>query len=201
MKRIMIFASGGGSNFIAIHKNILKGEISNANIEGLVSNNPKCGAVSYAINNNIRTYIINSFRYKTDENISDRLIEILEEKNIDLLVLAGYMKLIPYQIVDRYNNKIINIHPSYLPEYGGKGYYGSKVHKAVLKDKKDFTGVTVHYVNNKYDEGEIIFQKKIEVKNDDNLESLSKRVLDYEHIIYSKVINNICNDYQKEKND
>ena len=91
----MIFASGGGSNFIAIHKNILKGEISNANIEGLISNNPKCGAVSYAINNNIRTYIINSFRHKTDENISNRLIEILEEISKDTSLM--YENLITEQ--------------------------------------------------------------------------------------------------------
>lgn len=197
MKKIMIFASGGGSNFIAIHKNISKGKISNACIKGLISNNTKCGAVLYANNNNIKTYIVNSVRCKTDEDMCRRLIEILEEQKIDLLILAGYMKLIPEKIVDKYKKQIINIHPSYLPEYGGQGYYGLRVHRAVLKDKKDYTGVSVHYVNNEYDKGEIIFQKKIEVKNDDNLKILSERVLSHEHVIYSEVINKICSNDEK----
>ena len=197
MKKIMIFASGGGSNFLAIHKNILGGKISNAHIEGLISNNTRCGAVLYANNNSIKTHIINSVRYKSDEGMCDKLIEILKEQKIDLLVLAGYMKLIPEKIVNEYKNKIINIHPSYLPDYGGQGYYGLRVHEAVLKDGKDYTGVSVHYVNSEYDKGEIIFQKKVEVKDGDNLKTLSERVLSYEHAIYSEVISKICSDDEK----
>ena len=189
----MIFASGTGSNFQVIHENIKANKINNAMVEGLISNNPRCGAVEYARKNSIPQYIINFSRYTDNELLNNKLLSILSSHKVDLIVLAGYMKLIHPKVVNKYHNRIINIHPSLLPEYGGKGFYGIKVHQAVIRDRRQKTGVTVHYVNSEYDQGDIICQRTIRVKSNDTPKSLSERVLKYEHEIFSKVIKDLCN--------
>ena len=198
MKRLVVFASGSGSNFKAIYNNIKKQKIENAKIELLVSNNPNSGSVSFAKNNSIDTFIVNQ---KTHPNrtayiksLKDRLLSC----NPHLIILAGYMKLIPIEVVEAFNNKIINIHPGKLPEFGGKGFYGMNVHNAVISSKVNSTAVTIHYVNEEYDKGLTIHEEPIEVCKDDTAESLSKRVLSYEHKLYSKIINQIINKVENE---
>ena len=189
--RIIIFASGGGSNFINIYKHIVSGEI-NAKIVLLISNNPNSGAVQFAEKNNINFEVVNKFRFKNELNINKRYEMILDFNKPDLILLAGFMKKIPNNIVSIYNGKIINIHPSLLPKFGGKGYYGENVHKAVLDSKEEYTGVTIHFVNNEYDKGDIILQKKVKVEDGDTVSLLSKRVLKLEHSMYPEVVKKIC---------
>ncbi len=190
-KYIAVFASGAGSNFIEINKNILNKNI-NGQIKILISNNPKCGAVEYAIENNISVKIINDFRYPKKEDKNKEYENILKKNKIDLILLAGFMKKIPCDIVKIYQNRIMNIHPSLLPDFGGPGFYGYKVHEAVIKSKNKLSGATIHFVNEDYDKGPIIFQKSIEVLDIDSSKSLSKKVLKIEHEIYSKIVMQYC---------
>ncbi len=194
INKIVIFASGGGTNFIAIYKNILKSKIVNSKISLLVSNNPNSGAVEFARKNNIEVFIANRKTYPNDEKYKKTLIDKLTNVSPDLIVLAGYMKLIPGEVTSLFENRIINIHPGKLPEFGGEGMYGLNVHKAVIESREKYTAVSIHYVNEQYDEGEIIYEEKIRVFRDDTPESLSDRVLNYEHKIYSVVINNLLNE-------
>tara|TARA_Y100001970_G_scaffold245322_1_gene312249 strand:+ start:7519 stop:8136 length:618 start_codon:yes stop_codon:yes gene_type:complete len=194
-KKIVVFASGSGTNFINIHKNVQNGKIVL-----LISNNPNSGAVRYAAKNQIPFKIINDFRYP---NINIKNIEyevVLNHYKPDLILLAGFMKKIPSNIIALYLNKIMNIHPSLLPKYGGKGYYGIKVHEAVVSSKDRITGATVHFVNDEYDRGPIIKQYKINVNKTDDALSLSKRVLKVEYSLYLDVVNSFCLDKIKINN-
>jgi len=193
MKSIVIFASGGGSNFKTIYNNTLNGKIKNACITLLISNNPNSGSVLFAKAQGIKTFILNVNRYPNKDEYNNTLIDKLKQIKPDLIVLAGYMKLIPSKITSIYKKKIINIHPGKLPDFGGKGFYGMNVHKAVINSGIDETAVTIHHVNEEYDKGMIIHEEKISVKNNDSAESLSKRVLSIEHKIYSKIINEMLN--------
>ena len=137
-KNIVVFASGTGSNFTAIHKYIEDGKI-NGRIVLLVSNNPRCKSVDFARSNRIKTSIINKDLISDLVQYEDFLFKELESVNADLIVLAGYLKMIPINIISEYKNKILNIHPSLLPKFGGKGFYGMRVHEAVFKSKEVFT--------------------------------------------------------------
>ena len=189
-KKIVIFASGTGSNFISIYNHIDKGVI-NAEIALLISNKPNCGAIDFANECDIPIAIIGEDVINDIIKYQQFLLNKLSSVNTDLIVLAGYLKMIPQEIISRYENKILNIHPSLLPKFGGKGYYGMKVHQAVIESKESFTGATVHFVNAKYDEGPILLQKKIEVCNDDAI-SISKKVLKIEHEILPYTVKAFC---------
>ena len=184
MKKIIVFASGGGSNFKQIHLNIQSGFI-NGEIVCLVSNDVSSGAFNYAEKNNIFTH---------SDISKSSLLKVLNYFTPDLIVLAGYIKYIEPEIINNYLNKIINIHPSILPAFGGKNFYGLRVHKAVYLSGVKITGCTIHFVDEKYDNGPIIFQKTVQVNNDDNINSISKKVLDLEHKYYSYVIKQFCED-------
>ncbi|MBC8213939.1 MAG: phosphoribosylglycinamide formyltransferase [Candidatus Marinimicrobia bacterium] len=190
-KRIVIFASGGGSNFRAIHSKI-EDSIISAEIVLVVSNNPTCGAIEYAKNNGISTIIINSKGYPDKFGYLDAMRSSIRASTADLVVLAGFMKLIPKEIVKEYTNKIINIHPALLPAFGGKGLFGMNVHKAVIESGAKYSGPTVHFVNEEYDKGSIIAQRIVSVFPDDSPEDLAKRVLIEEHKIYPEVVKAIC---------
>ena len=193
---LAIFSSGTGSNFINIYNRITNGDIF-AEVSLLISNNPKCKAVEFAKQNRINYKIIN--RFKFSENCLDReMLKALESHNIDLIVLAGYMKKIPDNIIKVYCNRILNIHPALLPKFGGKGFYGIKVHRAVIESGDKSTGVTIHIVDNNYDTGNIIYQEKIDVMKNDSPESLAKRVLKLEHIVYPEIIKEFCAMHKKE---
>jgi len=193
MNNLVVFASGGGSNFRNIFKNTKNNIIKDCKVSLLVSNNINSNAILYAREQKIDTFIINYQRYPDEQEYIEALIKKISQYHPSLVVLAGFMKLIPKKIINRFKNKIINIHPGKLPEFGGKGYYGMNVHRAVIDSGTKSTAVTVHYVNEEYDRGMIIHEEIIDVMEDDTPETLSERVLKYEHKIYSDVINKIIN--------
>ena len=186
-KNIVVFASGAGSNFINIYKFIEKNKID-AEIVLLISNNPKCDAIRFADNNHIDIKIINDYRYPSLLKKNKQYKLVLENYKTDLILLAGFMKKIPQNIVDIYKNRIMNIHPSLLPKYGGEGFYGMNVHKAVIKAKEEYSGATVHFVNNEYDQGSIIIQKQIKILKSETPTDLAARVLQIEHLIYPEAV-------------
>jgi len=189
MINIVVFASGNGSNFKEIYIRTLKKEIKGI-IVLLISNNPKSGAVKFAKENNIKFEVINLCRFK---NSLDKQYEIVLKKHkTDLILLAGFMKKIPKNIIQIYKNKIMNIHPSLLPKYGGKGFYGSNVHNAVIDSGDSYSGATVHYVNEEYDKGSVIKQEKVKIEPSDNSKTLAEKVLIIEHKIYSEAIKIFC---------
>jgi len=192
-KNIVVFASGTGSNFTSIHKDIKGGKI-NGEIVLLITNNDHCKAVEFAEANGIKVSIINKNIISDIAKHEDFLFRELESVKTDLIVLAGYLKMIPLNIILKYKNRILNIHPSLLPKFGGKGFYGMKVHKAVIESRETYTGATVHFVDEIYDNGPIIMQKKIEVLNKDTSDSIAKKVLDIEHKLLPYVVQKFCSD-------
>ena len=192
LTKIAVFASGTGSNFINIVNKIGQHNL-NAKVILLISNNPNAGAVEFAKKNNINIKIVNKYRYKEEKNIYNEYKLSLKENKIDLILLAGFMKKIPSDIVKIYKDKILNIHPSLLPNYGGKGFYGMNVHNAVFNSKDIFSGATVHYVNEKYDRGPILIQKKIDIQNCKNSNEIAKKVLEIEHEIFPKALKTYLN--------
>ena len=191
MKKIAVFVSGGGSNFMAIHHQIKKREIP-GEIVLVISNNPNCGAIEYANENSIPIIIINAAQYPTPHTRDEFLIETCLKAEIDLICLAGYMKMLPPAFVKQYENKILNIHPGLLPEFGGKGFFGMRVHEAVINSGKRESGATVHFVDEIYDHGPIILQKKVEVLETDTAESLAARILKLEHELFPEVVKAFC---------
>tara|TARA_Y100001970_G_scaffold118869_1_gene147425 strand:- start:633 stop:1271 length:639 start_codon:yes stop_codon:yes gene_type:complete len=192
-KNIVVFASGTGSNFTSIHKDIKGGKI-NGEIVLLITNNVNCKAVDFASTNGIKTSVINKNIMFDIAKYEDFLFRELKSAKADLIVLAGYLKMIPLNIISKYKNKILNIHPSLLPKFGGKGFYGMKVHRAVIESKETYTGATVHFVDEIYDNGPIIMQKKVEVLNGDTSDSIAKKVLDIEHKLFPYVVRKFCSD-------
>ncbi|PKD43959.1 phosphoribosylglycinamide formyltransferase [Rhodohalobacter barkolensis] len=189
MKNLVVFASGSGSNFQAIIDSIKEGTLD-AGIAGLITDRPGIGAIERANSESIPVYTI---KYDTQSSYTEQLIHKLDEWKPDLIILAGYLKKIPVAITEKYPNQIINIHPSLLPKYGGKGFYGLNVHKAVVDASEKESGCTVHFVNEFYDQGDIIEQKKVPVSPDDTPESLARKVLKEEHKLLPKVIAEILN--------
>jgi formyltetrahydrofolate-dependent phosphoribosylglycinamide formyltransferase len=180
---IAIFVSGRGSNLKAILDNHeLKNVIS---VKVVCSDNEKCNAIKIAQSYFVDTFIIPSLN---DEEKVNSLIKFLEEKEIELIVLAGFLKLIPNSVVSKFENKIINIHPALLPSFGGKGMYGLNVHKAVFESSAKVSGVTVHFVNSEYDKGKIIAQKCVDISDVKSPEEIADRVLKIEHYLLPFVI-------------
>jgi phosphoribosylglycinamide formyltransferase-1 len=175
-KHIVIFASGKGSNAQAIIDHF-KGN-DTIKVALIVTNNKDAGIVQIAKENRIPFDIVSPKELKDEE-----MLDMLDVYEIDLIVLAGFLLLIPTFLVKAYPNKIINIHPALLPKYGGKGMYGAKVHETVLANKETESGITIHYVNEHYDEGAYIAQYRCHVEPADSVETLAKRVhlLEYEH--------------------
>ena len=184
-KSFVIFASGLGTNvqkIIEYFSNKL-----HIRIKLIVSNNPDAQVLQLAKEHNIASLLIN----KEDFYITDRLVKHLQNLNIDLIILAGFLWLIPENLIHAFPNKIINIHPALLPKFGGKGMYGKYVHKAVKAAAEKETGITIHYVNNQYDEGSVIFQTSCLIDEEDTPELIAKKVQQLEHQYYSKVIEQI----------
>ena len=186
---LAVFASGTGSNFINIYNHISEGKIL-GNLNLLISNNSNSRAILFAKKNHINYKIINQSRFS--KNIVDVMLKTLNDNNIDLIILAGYMKKIPKEVIAIYPNKILNIHPALLPKFGGQGFYGMNVHKAVIDSGDENTGITIHFVDDSYDTGNIIYQEKINVIDGESPENLSRRVLELEHKNYPKIINDFC---------
>lgn len=184
MKKLVVLASGSGSNFQAIIDAVRNNEL-NIEIAGLITNRDGIGAIEHAKMNRIPVNVIND----TDQDdFKIKLIDQLQKWQPDLIVLAGFLKKIPPEVITGFPNKIINIHPALLPKFGGKGFYGLRVHEAVLKSGDTISGCTVHYVNNEYDRGWMIEQKEVPVLPSDSPEILAKRVLKAEHELLPSVI-------------
>ena len=194
MLRIGVLVSGGGTNLQAIIDALKAGIITNASIEIVISNNPNAYALERAKNNGINAECISPKNFESREEFNDALIDRLDECNLDLIVLAGCMVVLPAKLIEKYRNKIINIHPALIPAFCGKGFYGLHVHEEVLKRGVKLTGATVHFVDEGTDTGPIILQKAVEVKNDDTPEILQRRVMEEaEWKIMPEAINLIAN--------
>ena len=193
---LAIFASGTGSNFINIYNNTTSGEIL-GKVKLLISNNPRCKAIEFAKENNISYEIINKSRFPDSGHVEKTILQVLDNNNIDLIILAGYMKKIPKGVIEKYNNRIMNIHPALLPKFGGKGFYGMNVHEAVINSNEKKTGITIHFVDSEYDTGNVIYQEEIEVMEEDSALTLAKRVLELEHKSYPKIVKEFCNKHNR----
>ena len=192
IKKIVIFVSGSGSNFKSIQKSIVNNEIRGC-IKLLISDNSNSLALDYAKSQLIDSKIINRSFFNNYQEYSRYLLSILDGIYPDLIILSGYLKKIPRSIINKYKFKILNIHPSLLPKFGGKGFFGINVHKAVIKSKEKFSGATIHFVTENYDEGPIIYQQKTQIRKNEKPEDLAKRILEIEHQIYPYVIKCFCN--------
>jgi len=185
--RIAIFASGGGSNAEAIIRAAFEGRLS-AEVGLVVSNNADAGVLQRAKALEVNYTTIDQRNFDSEESYIIALFNVLDENGIDFIALAGYLKLVQPKLINKYKNKITNIHPALLPSFGGKGFYGKKVHDAVLEAGCKVSGVTVHLVSESYDRGPIISQLTVPVLEDDNPESLAARVLIVEHQIYPEAL-------------
>jgi phosphoribosylglycinamide formyltransferase 1 len=187
---IAIFASGGGSNAAVIIEtlpNLLREKNISANIALIVTNNAKAAVLNIASQNNIASEII-AVNDKTEEALSDSYLDILTKHNIHFIVLAGYLKKIPSAVIKAFSQKIINIHPALLPAYGGAGMYGMRVHEAVVLAGEKQSGITIHFVDEVYDHGKIIFQTMCDLEEGETFITLAEKVLALEHQNYSMVI-------------
>lgn len=194
MLRVGVMVSGGGTNLQAILDSIDNGTIRNARVEAVISNNRNAYALERARNHGIEAVCVSPRDYESREQFNEALLEKVNEYQLDLIALAGFLVAIPAAMIQRYRNRIINIHPSLIPSFCGVGYYGLKVHEAALKRGVKVTGATVHFVDEGTDTGPILLQKPVEVKEGDTPEILQRRVMEEaEWILLPKAIDMIAN--------
>ena len=202
MKKInlAILVSGSGTNLQAIIDAQKNNVLKNAEIKLVISNNKNAFAIQRANKENIKTIIIEKQNFDCQQDFENSMIEALENEKINLVALAGFMSILSKNFTDHFKNRILNIHPSLIPKYCGKGYYGLKVHQSVIENKETETGATVHFVNEIPDGGKIICQKKINVDTDNAL-ILQKKVLqEVEWDIYPKAIEKISIEMLEKEN-
>lgn len=193
MLRIVVCVSGGGTNLQAIIDGVRNGSIRKTEITGVISNNAGAYALKRAEDNGIPAFCISPKEYQDRGEFNKAFLAKLNELNPDLIVLAGFLVILPKEMIASYRNRIINIHPSLIPSFCGTGYYGLKVHEEVLKRGVKITGATVHYVDEGTDTGTIIAQKAVEVLSGDTPEILQRRVMEQaEWIILPKAIDEIA---------
>ena len=176
--RVLVLVSGGGTNLQAIMDAIDNGIITNTQISVVISNNPGAYALERAKNHGIEAICISPKDYESREAFNEDFLRQLDSYQVDLVVLAGFLVVIPEQMIQKYRNRIINIHPSLIPSFCGKGYYGLKVHEGALARGVRVTGATVHFVDEGTDTGPIILQKAVEIKEGDTPEILQRRVME-----------------------
>ena len=181
MIRLAVFVSGGGSNLQALIDHFRSSDV--LQIAVVISNRDDAGGLERARKEGIPAVVANG----------DEIIAVLDEHRVDLIALAGYLKLIPVEVIRRYDGRILNIHPALLPAFGGKGMYGHHVHEAVIASGATESGATVHWVTEEYDRGAIIAQRKVPVLPNDTPDALAARVLDVEHQLYPEVVESIAN--------
>lgn len=195
MLKVAVLVSGGGTNLQAVIDGVKNGTITNTSIELVISNNKNAYALTRAQENGIEAKAISPKDYETREEFNEALFEALTEKEIDLVVLAGCLVVIPEKIIRHFRNRIINIHPSLIPSFCGTGYYGLKVHEKALERGVKVTGATVHFVDEGTDTGPIIMQQPVMIQDDDTAKVLQQRVMEQaEWIIMPKAIDDIAND-------
>ncbi|WP_321313222.1 phosphoribosylglycinamide formyltransferase [Halarcobacter sp.] len=174
MKRIGILASHNGSGFETIQK-ACEEKILDAQVVLVISNNSDANVLKKAENKNVPNFIINSKKFP-DENLDEKITNLMLEFKVDFIFLSGFMKKLEKNLISTYENKIINSHPALLPKFGGKGMFGTNVHKAVIEAKEKESGCTIHFVNENYDEGEYILQKMLDISNTETVESLENKI-------------------------
>lgn len=176
MKRIAVFASGSGSNAENLVKYFADSDLASVSL--ILSNNPNAKVLDRA-----KRLGVPSFIFTNKELGSGKVLEKLKGNKIDFIVLAGFLRKVPEGIIENYPDRIVNIHPALLPDYGGKGMYGMRVHEAVVDNEEEETGITIHYVNAEYDEGDIIFQYAVDVDPEDSPADVAAKVheLEYDH--------------------
>ncbi len=185
MKKIAVFASGSGTNFQQICEYFQSS--TKAKVEVLIVNKKD----AYVRERAKRLGVEEHYFGREDFYNSDKVLDLLKAKEVDLIVLAGFLWLVPQNLIAEYPNKIINIHPALLPAYGGKGMYGHNVHKAVIAAQEPQSGITIHYINERYDEGDIIFQAKCSLTSADSVETLEEKIHLLEKENYPKVIDSL----------
>ena len=185
---IAVFASGNGSNLQALIDGEAKGQLGKGKITLVVSDKAEAFALSRAQTAGIKTFILEAGPFKSREEYDRKIHEKLQEENIELIILAGFMRILSDFFVDKYQGRILNIHPALLPSFGGKGMWGHHVHEAVLAAGCKVSGCTVHICTNEYDKGPIVIQRCCPVENDDTADSLAQRVFEQECIAYPDAI-------------
>ncbi len=190
MKKLAILVSGRGSNMVAIIDACERSSLS-ASVELVISNNADSLALTTAQEKNIATAHLSSRTHPDPDDLDVAMKTLLDSYNIDLVLLAGFMKKIGLKTLAAYKNRMINIHPSLLPKFGGQGMFGLNVHKAVIDAGEKETGVTIHMVDNEYDKGVILAQRTVVVTEEDSPESLAAKVLKVEHILFAETIQKI----------
>ncbi len=187
---IAVFISGGGTNLQALIDASDDGRLA-ANITLVVSNKPDAYGLTRATNAGIDTYVFKQSKNEPPEPKTRELLDQLENHHTDYIALAGYLRLLPREVVEKYRRRIINIHPGPLPKYGGKGMYGHRVHQAVIDNKEIETCATVHIVDEIYDHGSVLETAPVAVKPDDTAETLAARVLNAEHELYPRALDKL----------
>ncbi len=190
--KLGFLASHGGSNMQAILERCRSGSIA-AEPRILISNNANAAAIEKARRFGLETRVFNGKTHPEFETLDQAIADALQTAEVDLVVLAGYMKQIGSRVLTAYRNRILNIHPSLLPKFGGKGMYGMRVHEAVIAAGETQSGATVHLIDAEYDEGPILQQRTVPVLPSDTSESLHERVLEMEHNLYSDTLARIAN--------
>ncbi|KAJ4713168.1 phosphoribosylglycinamide formyltransferase, chloroplastic-like [Melia azedarach] len=190
-KKLAVFVSGGGSNFRSIHAACVGGSV-HGDVVVLVTNKHDCGGAVYARDNDIPVILFPKSEDEPNGLSPNDVVAALRKFEVDFILLAGYLKLIPVELVRAYPKSMVNIHPSLLPAFGGKGYYGMNVHKAVIASGARYSGPTVHFVDEHYDTGRILAQKTVPVLWNDTAEVLAARVLQEEHQLYVDVVAALC---------
>jgi phosphoribosylglycinamide formyltransferase-1 len=196
-KRLAVFCSGTGSNFKVLFHSIIERELP-AEIVLCLSNRSQCGAMEFAKEYGIETVHLSEKQFGTIDDYANAMLRALQKRQIDLILLAGYLCKIPDAVVAAYPEKIINIHPSLLPQFGGAGMYGMRVHEAVIASGETRSGATVHFVNEEYDKGRIIMQNHVPVLTGDTPETLAERVLRCEHRLYPEALEQLLAEQQQE---
>jgi phosphoribosylglycinamide formyltransferase-1 len=192
IKRIAVLASGRGTNLQAVMDGIKSGRVKNADLRLVISDNPKAYALERARASGIEALWINPAAFPGREEYNRELIGQLKKRQVDLVVLAGYMRILSSEFVRAYKDAIINVHPSLIPSFCGKGYYGERVHREALEYGVKVTGATVHFVDEGTDTGPIILQQAVEVLPEDTVESLAERVLEVEHLLLPRAVDLYC---------
>ncbi|QKF83534.1 phosphoribosylglycinamide formyltransferase [Halarcobacter ebronensis] len=191
MKRVGILASHNGSGFETIYKACEEKSLD-AQVVLVISNNSEANVLEKAFQKNIPNYVINAKKYP-NESLDERITLMMKEFKVDYIFLSGYMKKLETKLITTYKNRIINSHPALLPKFGGKGMYGTNVHKAVIEAKEKISGCTIHFVNENYDEGEYILQKKLTLDENESVESLEKRIKELESKAIVEALQKVIN--------
>jgi phosphoribosylglycinamide formyltransferase-1 len=185
MIRIAVFASGSGTNAEKLVKHFVNSDI--ATVELILTNNKEAGVINRAQGLNVKCEVFSNNQFKKGGDI----LQTVSKNKIDFIVLAGFLLLIPGNIIREYKNRIVNIHPALLPLYGGKGFYGRKVHEAVIQSGAIISGITIHKVNENFDEGEIIFQAACHVNKEDTPSTLAEKIHSLEYTFFSSVVEKV----------